>query len=64
MIVTTQGARTPSLADRRLLINGRLVAVGQIFSSINRATGAVLGHAPDAGVAEADAAGPAGGAPA
>lgn len=44
------------VADRRLLIDGRLVAAGKTFPSINPATGAVIGHAPDAGAAEAEAA--------
>lgn len=43
-------------ADRRLLIAGRLVAAGKTFASINPATGAVIGHAPDAGAEEAEAA--------
>jgi aldehyde dehydrogenase (NAD+) len=43
-------------ADRRLLIDGRLVTTEQTFPSVNPATGAVLGHAPDAGLAEAEAA--------
>lgn len=43
-------------ADRRLLIDGRLVAAGKTFASINPATGAVIGHAPDAGAEEAEAA--------
>ncbi|SON60812.1 3-succinoylsemialdehyde-pyridine dehydrogenase [Mycobacterium simulans] len=49
-------AVSPSRADRRLLIDGRLVATAKTFPSINPATGAVLGHAPDAGVEEAEAA--------
>src|SRR5262245_54095122 len=43
-------------ADRRLLIDGRLVAADRTFPSANPATGAVVGYAPDAGVAEAQAA--------
>jgi aldehyde dehydrogenase (NAD+) len=46
----------PAAADRRLLIDGRLVTTDTTFPSVNPATGAVVGHAPDAGVAEADAA--------
>ena len=46
----------PAAADRRLLIDGRLVTTDKTFPSVNPATGAVVGHAPDAGVAEADAA--------
>src|ERR1700739_3634371 len=42
--------------DRRLLIDGRLVTADKTFPSINPATGAVIGHAPDAGVEEAEAA--------
>jgi aldehyde dehydrogenase (NAD+) len=42
--------------DRRLLIDGRLVTTARTFPSVNPATGAVLGHAPDAGLAEAEAA--------
>ena len=42
--------------DRRLLIDGRLVTADLTFPSVNPATGAVLGHAPDAGLAEAEAA--------
>jgi acyl-CoA reductase-like NAD-dependent aldehyde dehydrogenase len=43
-------------ADRRLLIDGRLVSTDRVFASINPATGEVIGHAPDAGVDEAEAA--------
>jgi aldehyde dehydrogenase (NAD+) len=42
--------------DRRLLIDGQLVTAKATFPSVNPATGAVLGHAPDAGVDEAEAA--------
>jgi aldehyde dehydrogenase (NAD+) len=42
--------------DRRLLIDGRLVGADRTFPSVNPATGAVVGHAPDATVAEAEAA--------
>jgi aldehyde dehydrogenase (NAD+) len=42
--------------DRRLLIDGRLVTADTTFPSMNPATGAVIGHAPDAGVREAEAA--------
>ena len=42
--------------DRRLLIDGRLLAAGNEFASVNPATGAVLGSAPDAGVEETEAA--------
>jgi aldehyde dehydrogenase (NAD+) len=53
---TATDASAASHADRRLLIDGRLVTVDRGFPSINPATGAVVGHAPDAGVAEAEAA--------
>jgi aldehyde dehydrogenase (NAD+) len=43
-------------ADRRLLIDGRLVDTGRVFPSLNPATGQVLGYAPDATVADAEAA--------
>jgi aldehyde dehydrogenase (NAD+) len=43
-------------ADRRLLIDGRLVGAPRTFPSVNPATGDVLGYAPDAGVADAQAA--------
>ncbi|MGW0173676.1 aldehyde dehydrogenase family protein [Rhodococcus sp. NPDC003322] len=43
-------------AGRRLLIDGQLVNAERTFESINPATGDVLGHAPDAGTAEAEAA--------
>lgn len=46
---------TPA-ADRRLLIDGRLVQTGRVFASLNPATGQVLGHAPDATVDDARAA--------
>jgi aldehyde dehydrogenase (NAD+) len=42
--------------DRRLLIDGRLVTADKTFPSINPANGAVIGHAPDASVREAEAA--------
>lgn len=42
--------------DRRLLIDGRLVTADRTFPSVNPATGDVLGHAPDAGAEEAQAA--------
>lgn len=45
-----------SSADRRLLIDGRLVNAQQTFPSVNPATGDVIGHAPDAGTDEAQAA--------
>ena len=42
--------------DRRLLIDGRLVTTPRSFPSYNPATGTPLGRAPDATVAEAEAA--------
>jgi acyl-CoA reductase-like NAD-dependent aldehyde dehydrogenase len=39
-----------------LLIDGRLLGADKTFPSINPATGAVIGHAPDAGVEQARAA--------
>jgi aldehyde dehydrogenase (NAD+) len=42
--------------DRRLLIDGRLVTADRLFASVNPATGEVVGHAPEAGIAEAGAA--------
>ena len=51
----TVGTRpsTDSEPDRRLLIDGQLVSADRVFASINPATGEVIGHAPDAGIAEA-----------
>jgi acyl-CoA reductase-like NAD-dependent aldehyde dehydrogenase len=43
-------------ADRRLLIDGRLATADRTIPSVNPATGEVLGHAPDAGADEAQAA--------
>ena len=43
-------------ADRRMLIDGRLVETPRTFPSINPATGEVVGVAPDAGVGDAEAA--------
>jgi aldehyde dehydrogenase (NAD+) len=43
-------------ADKRLLIDGRLVTTESTFPSLNPATGDVIGHAPDAGTEEATAA--------
>ncbi|MFF0081829.1 aldehyde dehydrogenase family protein [Streptomyces canus] len=42
--------------DRLLLTDGRLNGAKTTFASLNPATGAVVGHAPDAGPAEAEAA--------
>ena len=49
-------AASDQAPDRRLLIDGRLVTTDKTFPSLNPATAAVVGHAPDAGVAEAEAA--------
>jgi len=43
-------------ASKRLLVDGRLVATGRTFASINPATGETVGWAPDATVADAEAA--------
>ncbi|MGV0875259.1 aldehyde dehydrogenase family protein [Mycolicibacterium sp. XJ879] len=43
-------------ADRRMLIDGQLLETSRTFPSVNPATGEVLGHAPDATVADAHAA--------
>src|SRR5947209_18817409 len=40
-------------ADRRLLIDGQLVTTSRVFASLNPATGEVIGHAPEAGIDEA-----------
>jgi aldehyde dehydrogenase (NAD+) len=40
-------------ADRRLLIDGQLVTTGGVFASVNPATREVIGHAPEAGIDEA-----------
>ncbi|MGU3501094.1 aldehyde dehydrogenase family protein [Mycobacterium sp. C31M] len=42
--------------DRRMLIDGQLVETARTFASLNPATGDVLGYAPDASVADAEAA--------
>jgi aldehyde dehydrogenase (NAD+) len=42
--------------DRRLLIDGKLLEAERTFPSLNPATGEVLGHAPDATAADAEAA--------
>ncbi|MER6085786.1 aldehyde dehydrogenase family protein [Streptomyces sp. NPDC001833] len=43
-------------ALRRLLIDGKLVESGRTFATLNPATGAVLGQAPDASPSDAEAA--------
>jgi acyl-CoA reductase-like NAD-dependent aldehyde dehydrogenase len=52
---STNGGSAPQ-ADRRLLIDGQLVTADRVFASVNPATGEIIGHAPDAGVDEAQAA--------
>ena len=49
-------ADADSPVDRSLLIDGHLVTAAKTFPSYNPATGAVVGHAPDASVADAEAA--------
>jgi acyl-CoA reductase-like NAD-dependent aldehyde dehydrogenase len=44
------------MTTRRLLIDGELVGSGRTFPSVNPATGEVLGEAPDASAAQAEAA--------
>jgi aldehyde dehydrogenase (NAD+) len=51
-----QSAASGPMIEKRMLIDGQLVGAERSFASINPATGAVLGHAPDAGVAETQAA--------
>lgn len=58
--MTSTGAGSPrnrpvNSVQRRSLIDDRLVETQRTFPTLNSATGAVIGHAPDAGVAEADA---------
>jgi acyl-CoA reductase-like NAD-dependent aldehyde dehydrogenase len=43
-------------ADRRMLIDGQLVDATRTFATLNPATGDVLGYAPDASIADAEAA--------
>ena len=52
---TATSAAEPTV-EGRLLIDGRLVGTEQTFPSNNPATGELVGHAPDATVAEAEAA--------
>jgi acyl-CoA reductase-like NAD-dependent aldehyde dehydrogenase len=52
----TGAAGCQSRTDRRLLIDGQLLECERTFPSINPATGEVLGHAPDATAADAEAA--------
>jgi aldehyde dehydrogenase (NAD+) len=53
---TIADAAPGSRVDRRLLVDGRLVTADKTFPSLNPATTAVIGHAPDAGVEHAEAA--------
>jgi acyl-CoA reductase-like NAD-dependent aldehyde dehydrogenase len=53
---TDTDAAAAARADRRLLIDGRLVTADRVFPSANPAIGEIVGHAPDAGVAEDEAA--------
>src|ERR1700710_22332 len=43
-------------ADRRMLIDGKLIETERTFPSINPATGEVLGYAPDGTIADAQVA--------
>jgi acyl-CoA reductase-like NAD-dependent aldehyde dehydrogenase len=43
-------------ADRRMLIDGRLIDAPATFASLNPSTGEILGYAPDATVQDAEAA--------
>lgn len=52
----SDAAAPPADADRRMLIDGRLVETERTFASLNPATGELLGHAPDGTVDEAKAA--------
>ena len=49
-------AASAGTADRHLLIDGKLLDADRTFPSLNPATGEVLGYAPDATVADAEAA--------
>ena len=51
-----QGSPSARDVNGRLLIDGRLIDAGQTFPSLNPATGELLGNAPDASVADAEAA--------
>src|ERR1700739_3698716 len=52
----TATSQAEPTVDRRLLIDGRLITPKKPFPSSTPATGALLGHAPDATAAEAEAA--------
>jgi aldehyde dehydrogenase (NAD+) len=53
---TSPTTTTERPADRRMLIDGQLVEAERNFPTLNPATGAVLGYAPDGTVAHAEAA--------
>ncbi len=42
------------VSEPRMLIDGRLVGADKTYPSVNPATGAIVGYAPDAGVADAE----------
>jgi aldehyde dehydrogenase (NAD+) len=52
----TGSSEADSAVDRRLLIDGRLVTTEKTYPSYNPATGELVGHAPDASVADTEAA--------
>lgn len=52
----TADTKPDKKADRRMLIDGQLVDAARTFASINPATGEILGYAPDASIADAEAA--------
>jgi acyl-CoA reductase-like NAD-dependent aldehyde dehydrogenase len=54
--VDTDSNAAASAPARRMLIAGELVGAARTFPSLNPATGEVLGYAPDATVADAEAA--------
>lgn len=53
---TITAERGSANADRRMLIDGQLVDAAHTFATLNPATGEVLGYAPDASIADAEAA--------
>ncbi|NKQ51538.1 aldehyde dehydrogenase family protein [Amycolatopsis sp. K13G38] len=55
-VATRTGGEAAGGAAKRMLIDGWLMEAGRTFPSLNPATGAVLGHAPDAGTVETEAA--------
>jgi aldehyde dehydrogenase (NAD+) len=54
--IAQNGSLSGHEVDRRMLIDGQLVETDRTFATLNPATGEILGHAPDAGVADAEAA--------